>query len=136
MSALESGRIRVVRDEGLGGMADGLLEELKQDTQSRMPAAQELGLQEIRRTLARARARPARPGEPPRRISGDLMRSWRAGRVRASNRSVRGELESDHDAAGALEWGAPRLGIEAHPYVRPTFARIQPQVERILMGGR
>lgn len=88
-------------------------------------------------TRIRERRRPAPPGAPPGRITGDFLRSWtwRKPTWARGKTVLRGAYFSRHPAAGVLERGSPSQGIPARPYQRPTLIREAARLERILDGA-
>lgn len=131
------------------------LEAMRKSAVVNMPRALALYVSEVKSTLGRVLLAPTRafawlsgrhfaaaPGDPPAKRSGDLIRSWRVGKTRWSqNRTVyTGYIESDHPAAGRLEFGdhPPAIeveeGVNAHPYIRPTLQRIGDRLHNLLLG--
>lgn len=132
-------RVRVVGARSdIAGLGENLLDALRDEAWENIQIGQALVADEWRRTLGRVAAEPAQPGEPPRKVGGDLQASVKPGRKGWANRAktiMRGAIESKHPAAGALEYGAPRLGIQPHPHYRPTIARIRTDLEGVLALG-
>lgn len=125
--------------ESIEGLAEELLAEIRATAMQNMQRAQDVVVAEVRRTLGREAARPARPNQPPRQITGELDRSWKRGRRswRKRKTELRGAVESKHPAAAALEFGAFKsMGIRPHPYYRPALARVADEVGEIMVGLR
>lgn len=130
---------RVTAPDDVRGLAEELLDEVRATAMQNMQRAQDRVVAEVKRTLGRSADRPARPGEPPRQVSGDLAVSWKRGRRswRQKKTVLRGAVESKHPAAGALEFGALRtMGIRPHPYYRPALAKIADEVGELMAGTR
>lgn len=125
--------------ESIVGLAEELLNEIRAEAMGNMQRAQDVVVAEVKNTLSREAAKPARPNEPPRQISGDLARSWKRGRRswRKKKTELRGSIESKHPAAAPLEFGAFRsMGIRPHPYYRPSLAKVADEVGEIMVGLR
>lgn len=132
-------RFRVVANrDDVTGMDEDLLDALRDEAQENIIIGQGLVVDEVRKTLGRVSATPAAAGEAPRRLGGELQGSWKPGRKGWANKDqtvMRGAIESKHPGAAALEYGAPEVGIQAHPYYRPTVARISRDLEGVLTHG-
>lgn len=132
-------RFRVVahRDD-ISGLGEDVLDAIRDEAYENIQIGQALVVDQVRVTLDRQASEPAGPGEPPRKIGGGLQQSWKTGRFGWRNRVktiMQGAVESNHPAAGALEYGSPRQGIDPHPYYRPTIARIASDLEGVLLNG-
>lgn len=128
----------VMPHDDVTGLGEDVLDALRDEAWENIQIGQALVADEWRRTLGRVAAQPAAPGEPPRKVSGDLQKSVQTGRKGWANKAqtvMRGAIEARHPGAGALEYGAPRLGIEPHPHYRPTIARIERELEGVLTQG-
>lgn len=132
-------------------------EAMRRDAVGRMQRALDFYVTEVRRTLGRVllvqaarfswltgRMRSSAPGEPPAKITGELMRSWVRGMIRWSrDRTIlTGRIQSEHPAAGRLEFGDDphgtkglgEGGVQPHPYIRPTLARIADRLHDLVLG--
>lgn len=118
------------------------LNEMRKGAAGRMHLTIGHYLSEIKKTLSRVspNGKHAAPGDPPFKITGDLIRTWKRGRTTWSmNRTVlTGRVESRHPAAGLFEFigvrGTARTGIRPHPYVRITLARAGERMHDLLLG--
>ncbi len=73
---------------------------------------------------------PSKPGEPPKRLHGDLMRSIVTD-VQEEGTAVRGRYGSTQTKkAIGLEFGTSKLG--ARPFLRPPLLRNRDRVQRML----
>lgn len=132
-------RFRVVahRDD-LKGLSEDLLDAVRDEAYENIQIGQSLVVDQARVTLGRVSPVAAAPGEPPRKIGGELQASVKPGRFGWRNRDktiMQGAIESKHPAAGPLEFGSPRQGIEPHPWYRATIARIGTDLEGVLLMG-
>lgn len=128
----------VMKHDDVAGLGENLLDAVRDEAWENIQIGQALVADEWRRTLGRVSPQPAAPGEPPRKISGELQGSVTVGRKGWANKAqtvMRGAIEARHPAAGPLEYGAPRQGIQAHPHYRPTIARIERDLEGVLADG-
>lgn len=151
----ESGWVFLVGAEkdDLSDFTEVELGAMRKGAPANMNRALDLYVTEVRKTLGRVLRAPSKlfawltgrhfasaPGEPPAKISGDLQESWKKGPVRwSSGRLVlTGYIQSDHPAAGRLEYGDPGAkggdGIEARPYVRVALARIAGRLHDLVLG--
>lgn len=132
-------RFRVVaKRDDISGLSENMLDALRDEAWENIQIGQALVADAWRSTLGRVSPQPAGPGEPPRRVGGELQASVKTGRKGWANKAqtiMRGAVESNHPGAGALEFGAPRSGIQAHPHYRPTIARIARDLEGVLLNG-
>lgn len=132
-------RVRVVADrDDISGLSENLLDALRDEAQVNIRIGQFLVVDQVRVTLGRRAAEPAAPGEPPRKVEGELQESVKPGSVRWANRAqtrIRAEIKSNHPAANALEFGRADLGIAPHPWYRPTIRRIERDLEGVLLHG-
>lgn len=126
---------------------------MRKGARERMRRSLRLYLSEIKHTLGRELFAPSRrfswlsgrrlssaPGDPPAKVSGDLIRSWVMGFISWSMNDtvLTGRIQSAHPAAGRLEYGDPpdkgAPNIAARPYARPTIVRIADRVHDLLLG--
>ena len=76
---------------------------------------------------------PSRPGQPPKRIHGDLVRSIVTD-VQEEATSIRGRYGSTQTGkAIGLEFGTSR-GLEARPFLRPPLLKHRSTIQRMLAG--
>lgn len=131
--------VRVVgHTDDVRGLGEDLLDALRDEAQENIQIGQALVVDEVRRALGRTSPEPSAPGEAPRKVKGELQGSFKPGRKGWANKAqtiMRGAVESHDPAAGPLEYGAPASGIAAHPYFRPTIARIRRDLEGVLAQG-
>jgi len=79
---------------------------------------------------ARRGSDPSKPGEPPKRVEGDLVRSIVAD-VRSTPSRITGAYGSTQGAkAKALEFGTRFMA--ARPFLRPPLLRRRNDIKRIL----
>lgn len=76
---------------------------------------------------------PSRPGDPPNIDTGELRRSIHH-QVIVQNHIVRGYVIAAAVYARALELGYLPNNLLPRPFLRPTLARCQPAIVRILIG--
>lgn len=129
------------------------LEDMRKGAVQNMTRAQKYYVSQIKATLSRVlrvqssrfswslgRHMHAAPGDPPAKITGDLIRTWKVGTRRWSQNMtvLTGWVESRHPAAGLFEFigprGTARLGIHPHPYIRPTLLRIADRLHDMVLG--
>ncbi|NIU01086.1 MAG: hypothetical protein GWN01_09225 [Nitrosopumilaceae archaeon] len=75
---------------------------------------------------------PSKPGEPPKKVTGQLQRSI-IQRVVVKSKNVFGLIGSTVDKAKFLEFGTTRMA--ARPFLRPTLQEERPKLRRILARG-
>lgn len=131
--------VRVVgKTDDVRGLGEDLLDGLRDEAWENIQIGQGMLADAIRDALSHPSSDPAAPGEPPRKVKGGLQKSWKPGRfgwANAAQTIMRGAVESYDPAAGPLEYGSPAQGIAAHPYVRPTVARIARDLAGVLTQG-
>lgn len=83
------------------------------------------------RTGRRRGLNPSTPGQPPKRVEGDLVRSIVA-EVKVAGLRIVGRYGSTQTKkAIGLEFGTSR-GLAARPFLRPPLARRRKEIVRIL----
>lgn len=149
------------RWEGLDGMGDELLREIRGDAEANVLAAVVYFSGEIKVTLSGARSGrsyrvsktgalhiASAPGEPPAVLSGNLRNAvgystptWDGWTVSAEvgvglgQPPAGGLPDPAKTYARRLEWGGvDRRGVRMlpRPYMEPTAIRVQPTLERML----
>ena len=149
------------RWEGLDGMGDELLREIRGEAEGNVLAAVVYFATEIKVTLSGARSGrtyrvsktgalhvASAPGEPPAVLTGNLrnsvgysMPAWDGLTVGAEVGPGLGQPPADGSPdpsttyARRLEWGGvDRRGVRMlpRPYMEPTAIRVQPTLERLL----
>lgn len=78
---------------------------------------------------------PSKPGEPPRKITGQLQNSIR-NEVRESLRTIVGLVGTDLKKARPLELGNRKGTLKARPFLRPALFNNLNRVRRILLTGK
>jgi hypothetical protein len=150
------------RWEGLEGLGDDALMELKPDAEHRVVRAQIHMVNALKLTLTGQRSgrtyrvsktgrlhTASAPGEPPAVLFGNLRNSVGAGPIRWDGFTVEGEIgiglgtkpagggEDPESYGRRLEWGgidSRGVRILPRPYMEPTVIREQDAVEQILGG--
>ena len=73
---------------------------------------------------------PSRPGEPPKRVHGDLLRSITT-EVNVEGTKVIGRYGSTQgEKAKALEFGTSKMA--ARPFLRPPLYRFRNEIKKVL----
>src|SRR5690606_28863132 len=75
---------------------------------------------------------PSKPGEPPKKITGQLQNSM-AGNVVEEPNEIRGEVGSSLEKAEYLETGTSKM--KARPYMRPTMMEEKDKLVQIVAKG-
>ena len=75
---------------------------------------------------------PSKPGDPPKRIHGDLVRSITTEVVTQSNRIIGRYGSTQNEKAKALEFGTSKMA--ARPFLRPPLHKNRNRITRILAG--
>ena len=88
--------------------------------------------QATRRTSSGARIglNPSKPGQPPKRIEGDLVRSITTEVTRSRNKIVGRYGSTQTQKAIGLEFGTSR--VAARPFLRPPLLKNRSELVRIL----
>ena len=74
---------------------------------------------------------PSKPGEPPKRVEGSLLRSITT-QVEVTAQRIIGRVGTNIEYARFLELGTSR--IRQRPYLRPALRKSQPALKKILTG--
>ena len=72
---------------------------------------------------------PSKPGEPPKRVEGSLLRSITT-QVEVTTKKIIGRVGTNISYARFLELGTSR--IRQRPYLRPALSKSQPALKKIL----
>ena len=72
---------------------------------------------------------PSKPGEPPKRVEGSLLRSITT-QVEVTTQRIIGRIGTNIEYARFLELGTSR--IRPRPYLRPALRKSQPALKKIL----
>ncbi len=75
---------------------------------------------------------PSKPGEPPKKITAQLMNSIRTKVIRASER-ITGLVGTNLKKGKWLEYGTSKM--KPRPYLRPTIAENRRKIGRIIARG-
>lgn len=125
-------RVRVVPSPTGRKDFKGLHEEARQEWQPRAARAVTQSAQmlwhQITRSLARTAAQPSAPGMPPRRVTGDLLRSVKLGKTRVAKYRVTARIWTRHPGAEKLEYH----GVHKRPFFRPAIEKLKGTISRIL----
>jgi len=81
---------------------------------------------------ARVGLDPSKPGDPPKRIEGDLVRSIVAEVEVTSTRVIGRYGSTQTEKAKALEFGTTKMS--ARPFLRPPLLKNRNKIERMLAG--
>lgn len=146
MIAFEAGRW-----EGVDGMGDELLAELRPKAEATVERVAMYFTGEVQKTLSGRRSgKPYRigkrgrthiasaPGEPPAVLTGRLRQSIGWSEPKWEGDTVSSEVGTNVVYARRLEFGgidSRGVKIEARPYWAPTILRIEPTVERMFEVG-
>lgn len=77
---------------------------------------------------------PSLPGEPPKKITGQLQNSITT-QVVVEGNTVHGLVGSTLEKAAPLEFGNKDGTLKPRPYLRPTIMENRDKINQILAGG-
>jgi hypothetical protein len=131
-------KVTIKKEGTLDGTAAEIFAEMRPRGEAAVRTATDMVLTRIDQKLSVRSDRPARPGEPPREVSGELRQSVKRipqrTRVGLSAISVSSGIQSRHAGVNRLEFGATdSRGIRTfpHPFVRPTFEQLKRKLDAL-----
>jgi len=74
---------------------------------------------------------PSKPGEPPKRVEGSLLKSITT-QVEITSKRIIGRVGTNIEYARFLELGTTR--IRQRPFLRPALKRSKPAIKKILFS--
>lgn len=128
-------RVSMGRIEGGDEMSADLMAELRKNAPRAVRAGRRVIAAEMKRLLSLRSGGPSAPGQPPAKVSGELVRAMKTPPVRERRWGAEAAIQVDHEGANRLEYGyRDRRGIETapHPYAGPAIANKQDAADRAM----